>query len=1105
MLKLIYGSFGSGKTYCLDTLILDALRLGKEAVLLVPEQEVMEAERRLADRADASGVYCEKLTVVSFRRLSNLVFRKYGGIEYKYLDEGGRLIVIWRILEELSPVLSAYGKSRDSSLTELMLSICEELKRYSVPPSALSRLADTLSPSLLKDKLSDISLVYSAFTAETREEYSDASDDVTRLAEILKTEDFFRDKLLFLDSFNGFTVPEIRALEHALTQCDVTVTLGLPEERALTGFKTLEDTEKTLTEIAKKHNVPIYTSARLYPLEKYVPEEFRLISERLWDFSYSPSAETPALTDTSATKNVSAVGTGVYSAPLSSDRITLAEAGDVFMEAEFIAIKICELIRSGERYRDIAIASRNTAAFDGIFDVVFKKYGIPFFFSRRTGITSTALFRTVKSALDVISGGWKTSDVLAYIKTGICGFSAAEVDTLESYALKWSISGKRWTDEYEWNMNPSGYTDRLTEDGKRTLDEVNRLRRKLREPLVKLRDSVRNVSLKDAAAAVFTFISECGIYERFRVSKNAEDITVYNTFISLLETMVSVAGDVPVNASVLSSLLTLTGKKVDYGRIPDSMDCVKAGDAAIMRLHGIKHIFLTSCESGIFPKSVTDGSVFTDAEKEVLKAGGIQLSPDTATKNDEEMFCFLRCACSAVSSLTLTYTLLDGKPYPSVGFTRVSALFPLNKIISFPSDVPLLNRIQNAPSGKDIALGAYGTPLFETLKRLYEEKGEAPFLSGMPLSAPDAAVSRDITESLYKKEFTLSQSRIESFSKCPFSYYCKHVLGLQEKKRADFQSSDKGSYIHRILEKVIAVLFSDDEKRKNITDDELKALIDKVVREILGGIFGNLTELNARFGALINRLSRTVLMLVKNILKEFENSDFSPKFFELNIGKGEKGASPFKVTLSDGSVLKINGIVDRVDTFIRDGDVFVRVVDYKTGTREHSLKNIRLGLDMQMLLYLFSLYKSDSLDFKRALGISENGKIHPAGVLYQPSYVPTMSVDTEKTPEESLSLFEKKLTRFGILLDEPDILNAMEHGLSGSFIPVTVKKDALSVSKGELKSLEGFGELMNEVTGILTEIGEKLKNGVASAVPLKTPAIDACQYCEMRVVCRKQL
>ncbi len=1076
MLKLIYGSFGSGKTYRSDTLILDALKSGKECILLVPEQEVMEAERRIADRADESGVYCEKLTVVSFRRLANLIFRKYGGIEYKYLDEGGKLIIVWQILEELSPVLSAYRKSSDRTLVELMLSICDELKRYSVMPQAISKVANSLEPSPLKDKLSDISLIYTAYTAALKHDFSDTSDDVSRLAEILKTETFFKDKFLFLDSFNGFTVPEIRTIEFALMQCDVTVTLGLPDKNGLTGFKTLEKTEKILLQTAEKHNISVYTYDRLYPIEKYIPEEFQIIGSKLWDFSFTPQEN------------------------FSSEKITLAAANDKFAEAEFIAIKICELIRSGARYRDIAIASRNTTVFDGIFDVIFKKYGIPFFFSRRTGITSTSLFRTVKTALDIISGGWKTNDILIYIKTGVCGFNVVEADTLESYALKWNISGKRWTDEFEWNMNPKGYTDNLTNEGKAVLSEVNRLRSKLRDPLLKLRDSINNVSLKDAVTAIYTFMLECGIYENCKNSENPEDLTVYNTFISLLETLVNVAADITVNASVLSTLLDMTASKTDYGKIPDSIDCVKAGDASIMRLHGIKHIFLSCCESGVFPKSVDDDSVFSDAEKAILDKNGIQLSPDTITKNDEEMFCFLRCACSAVSTLTLTYTLLDGKQYPSVGFSRLSSLFPGNKILIFPDDFSVFSRIQGASSGKESALGAFGTPLFHALQRLY---GDKPFFNDIPISDTEATISNDIIDDLYSKRFSLSQSRIESFSKCPFSYYCQHVLHLEEKKRADFSGSDKGSFVHRILEKVIAVLFSDNDKRKIITDEELRSLINNVVNDILGTIFGGINEFNARFGALVERLNRTVLLLVKNILKEFENSDFKPKFFELNIGKCDYGVSPFSVTLPDGSIININGIIDRVDIYEKDGNVYVRVVDYKTGTTEHSLKNIRLGIDIQMLLYLFSLSNTNNPAFKTALGVSDNGRILPAGVLYQPSYIPTISVTSLKSAEESLALFEKKLMRFGILLDDQQVLNAMEHGISGNFIPVKIKNDTVSVSKVELKTLEGFGELMSDITGIITQIGERLKSGTALASPLKTPDIDACKYCKMRVICRK--
>lgn len=1077
MLKLIYGSFGSGKTYCSDSMILDALRNGKRPVLLVPEQEVMEAERRIADRADAAGVYCENLTVVSFRRLANLAFRKYGGIEYGYLDDGGRLAVIWRILEELSPVLHAYKNSRDRALTELMLSVCDELKRYSVSPLALSRLYDTLPPSLLKDKLSDITLVYSAFTGMLGGEYPDSADDVTRLAELLKAEDFLSGSLVFLDSFNGFTVPELSVIEFALKQCDVTVTLGLPEEKDATGFKTLSETKRALTELAKKHNIPIHGSARLTPLEKYIPEEFRLISSRLWDFSYS-SPE------------------GVR-----SDRITLAVAPDAFAEAEFTAIKICELVRSGARYRDIAVVSRRTDVFDGIYDAVFKRYGIPFFFSRRTGIASTALFRTVSSALEIISGGWKLNDVLVYVKTGICGFNAAETDILESYAVKWSINGKRWTDEYEWNMNPSGYTDRLTAADAELLKKVNALRERLRLPLIKLRDSLKGVSLKEAAVAICVFITECGIYEKYSASLRPEDKTVYNTFISLLEAATRVAGDVPVNASVLSSLLTMMGSRVDFGRIPENIDCVKAGDASVMRLNGIKHIFLSSCESGVFPKAAEDGSVFTDAEKEILARGGIRLSPDTATKNDEEMFFFLRSACSAVQTLTLTYSLTDGKPYPSIGFTRIKSLFPANEIIHYPGDLSPLYRIQNAATGKEIALSVYGTPLFDTLKRLYTERGEEAFLSTAPLSNPSASVSKDITEALYKNEFTLSQSRIESFVKCPFSYYCKYILKLEEKKRADFMSSDKGSYIHRILEKVVAVLFADG-RRKSVTDAELKEITDSAVKEVLESIFGGGSVLNLRFAALIERLNRTVMLLVKNILAEFESSDFSPKFFELNIGKRDHGAAPFAVTLEGGDVLKINGVIDRVDTYEKNGDVYVRVVDYKTGSRAHSTENIKHGLDMQMLLYLFALYNTDAPEFRRALGVGENGKIRPAGVLYQPSYIPILNVDAPTDSETALSLFRGKLVRSGILLDDPEILDAMEHGLNGKFIPVTEKNHKKYVSDGKLRTSEGFNALMLEITDILRDIGRRLRGGEASAVPLKAKAVNACDYCNMRPVCR---
>ena len=68
------------------------------------------------------------------------------------------------------------------------------------------------------------------------------------------------------------------------------------------------------------------------------------------------------------------------------------------------------------------------------------------------------------------------------------------------------------------------------------------------------------------------------------------------------------------------------------------------------------------------------------------------------------------------------------------------------------------------------------------------------------------------------------------------------------------------------------------------------------------------------------------------------------------------------------------GTVDRADEWVEeDGTRWVRVVDYKTGTKKLDLKEVYCGLDCQMLLYLFSLTRDAGGRFTGA---------EPAGVLY---------------------------------------------------------------------------------------------------------------------------
>ena len=118
----------------------------------------------------------------------------------------------------------------------------------------------------------------------------------------------------------------------------------------------------------------------------------------------------------------------------------------------------------------------------------------------------------------------------------------------------------------------------------------------------------------------------------------------------------------------------------------------------------------------------------------------------------------------------------------------------------------------------------------------------------------------------------------------------------------------------------------------------------------------NFQNRTPRFRYLFNRLRTNAYAIIDQVAEELRHSDFVPMAFELGFG-GKDGTLP-AVTISrpDGE-LRVGGKVDRVDGWIKDDKLYLRVVDYKSGKKKFDLANVRMGLDIQMLLYLFALQK----------------------------------------------------------------------------------------------------------------------------------------------------
>jgi ATP-dependent helicase/nuclease subunit B len=104
MLRLIEGSYSSEAPFIMRDEIKSAIASGKRAMLIVPEQQTVAAEKEFANLLGDSAPTLFEVT--NFTRFSNSVFRALGGVDKEYCDTVKSSLIMWRALSELAPTLS---------------------------------------------------------------------------------------------------------------------------------------------------------------------------------------------------------------------------------------------------------------------------------------------------------------------------------------------------------------------------------------------------------------------------------------------------------------------------------------------------------------------------------------------------------------------------------------------------------------------------------------------------------------------------------------------------------------------------------------------------------------------------------------------------------------------------------------------------------------------------------------------------------------------------------------------------------------------------------------------------------------------------------------
>ena len=1077
MLNLLLGRAGTGKTHALLEAI--AAQCGRPQVLIVPEQHSHNMERQLcALGGNQVSLHAE---VLSFTRLASRVFSVYGGLAAPALDGGGRLLLLCAALKSVAPELKVYQRpSRKPAFLSGLLATVEELKTCCITPEHLwTAGVDAAGPE--GDKLTDLSLIYGAYEALTARQGADPRDKLTRLAEVLAREDWAAGKDFYLDGFTDFTPQERQVIGALLAKAgSVTVALTcdhLEEDEGGAGiFSPARRTARQLLRLTKERGISQEIVVRTGRAGPKAPALAHLEREL---FAPSPAPWT---------------GEG--------DALTLFTANSPYSEVEWTASEILRLVREeGYRFRDIAVCARGMEGYGSLIETVFARFGIPVFLSRMSDILQKPILSLITSALEAAAGGYRYDDVFRYLKTGLTALSAEDVDLLENYVLKWNLEGSAWTAKRDWANHPKGYGRTFTEEDTDLLSRLNALRKQVAAPLEALRKNPDRTG-RGQAVALYSFLEAAGVPERLaertaelnrrgQAALAEEYAQLWDILCGGLEQCAQILGDAPMELDEFSRLFALVLSQYDVGSIPVSLDRVSAGEMPRLAHRSCPVVFLLGADDGAIPAAAPSPGLLNDDDRSLLASYGLELAPRLSDKLYREMTIVYETCALPQKRFCVSWAAAgaDGEEkWPSFLLSKLKVLFPharrveegrLDGSFRLAAPLPALELAGRFPrAGTALKTLPDYAPLVERMER-------AAGLTRGHLTRP-------AVDALYGRRVPMSASRMDKYKSCHFSYFMQYGLKAEARKAAGFQAPEYGTFVHYVLEHVLRACQARGGV-KEVSREELRALAREAVERYVAEELGGLEHETARFQYLFRRLLKSVFAVVDNVAEELRASQFQPISFELGFGAG-KDLPPVELTV-DGVTVSISGFVDRVDGWEHDGKLYLRVVDYKTGRKSFDLTDIWNGMGLQMLLYLFTLADEGEALYGK--------QIEPAGVLYLPAREAVVAGSRAMTEEERRKKVDAELRRRGIVLDDPEVLSAMEELGEGGprFLPVRVNR-AGAITGEALVSAERLGKLARHTGRILEEIGQELAAGNIAADPFwRGPEHNACQWCDYAEAC----
>lgn len=1077
-LKFVFGPSGSGKSsYLYQHVIQESMKYPeRNYIVLVPEQFTMQTQKDLVMMHERKGIM--NIDVLSFARLAYRVFEETGGGGLPVLDDEGKNLILRKIAGDYESELKMLGghMKKQGYISEVK-SVISEFTQYDIGEDEIERVMESAGESSrLYYKLADIRLLYRGFTDYLREKYITKEELLDVLSCEVEKSERLKNSTVVLDGFTGFTPVQDRLLGELMRHCReviVTVTMdrrGNPYvyEHPYQLFALSKQIVTSLLQIAKQNKIPVEEPVELYD---HVPWRFK-------------EQEALAFLE----KHLFRYGAGAYEKE--QEQVKLHLAKNPREEAYAVAEQVRRMMREDRyRLRDIGVIVSDMDVYADHLKQAFIKYDIPFFMDHKRSILLNSFVEYIRSVLHMAEQSFSYESVFRFLRTNLAGFTYEEIDELENYVIGLGIKGyKHWQEKWTRKLRGMAQED---------LDKMNHYRRQLVEKVDGLIYVLRQrrKTVADITRAIYEFMVQENLQVRLAEQEELfkakgelalarEYAQIYRIVIELFDKFVELLGDEQVSLSEYCKLLDAGLEEARVGVIPPEVDQVVIGDMQRTRLKDIKALLFAGANDVYLPGALLRTGLLSELDREKFAREKLTLSAGGKEKAYVQKFYLYLNLTKPSEKLDIYYSKVsaDGKSVrPSYLIQELQKLFPKLKVRDeerylkeqeLTENIGFDRMIREFVQKRHETDGAW-CELYNWYKKnpKWQEKVER-FLEAGYYRKPLDALTEEAAKRLYGEEFETSITRMERFAVCAFSHFLTYGLGLREREEYDFQAADLGNVCHRALERFSYKVEREAGDWLKLTEEKRKQYVEESVEEAIADYGNSILYSSSRNAYLIVRMKRMLEKTVWALTKQLAAGDFKPAAYELRFA---------------------NGKIDRVDT-CEDGDcVYVKVIDYKTGSKSFDVTALYHGLQLQLMVYMDAALQMEQKKHPEK-------EILPAGVFYYRIQDPL--IDRPKEGEEQESIL-KELKPDGMISLEKEVLEHLDHCMVGesSVIPVKYNKNGSLSKSSKAASAQDFYLMMKYAVNKVEEIRQKILSGDVKVNPYRRGTETSCDYCSYRQIC----